>query len=211
MYIYYVHRDLFNYTDSIGLQLPLLPLRPRLEDIRDKELARLVRTPDQGATGHVQEAEFVASQLPLLELGRRHVLVHLQMATRRLHVLSQGEAVDAHLAQLPHRLLHLVVRLAQSQHDRRLGDDVGAQALGGLQHGQRLPITRPTISDERGQLLDRFDVVRKNVEAGIDDTCEAVQVAAKVRTEHLDEYLWVARLDLVHGGGNVLGATVLEV
>ena len=48
-----------------------------LDDIRDEELAGLVGGPDERAAGRVQEAQLVALLLPVGELLRGHVLLHL--------------------------------------------------------------------------------------------------------------------------------------
>lgn len=151
-----------------------------LQNAADEELARLVRTAHQRSAGRVQETQLIAAFLPLGKLGRRHVLDHLQMAIRRLHILAEGQTVDAHGAQILHRLLDLLVRFAQAQHDGRFGDEARVHALHVGQHLQRLSVASATVAHERRQQLDRFDVVGEHVQAGIGDGRNVLDIAAEI-------------------------------
>jgi hypothetical protein len=73
---------------------------PGVQQAGDEELAGPVGGAHERATGGVEEAQLRAFLLPLLELARGHVLEHLQVLLRRLHVLPQSHAVHARRAQI---------------------------------------------------------------------------------------------------------------
>ena len=97
--------------------------------VLDEELAGLVGAADQRTGGRVEEPEVVAPGLPLAELFRGDVLDDFEVSLGRLHVLAEGQAVHTHLSQVLHRLLDLFVGLTQSEHDGRLGHQVGSGGL----------------------------------------------------------------------------------
>lgn len=168
---------------------------PLLQYTRDEELARLIRTAHQRPAGRVQEAQLIAASLPLGKLLRRHVLDHLQVSIGRLHVLAECQTVDAHRSQLLHGLFDLGVRLAQAEHNRGLGDQARIQALHIGQHLQRLAVAGTAIAHERRQQLDRLDVVRKNVQAGLGDRGDVVDVAAEIGRQTFDEDARISRAE----------------
>ena len=97
--------------------------------VLDEKLSGLVGAADQRAGGRVEEAQVIAPGLPLAELFRGDVLDDFEVSLGRLHVLAEGEAVYTHLPQVLHGLLDLFVGLTQSEHDGRLGHQVGSRGL----------------------------------------------------------------------------------
>src|SRR5688500_2219467 len=69
------------------------------------------------AREHRAEAERLALLAQPPELVGVHPAVDGRVPRRRLQVLADGDHVDAVLAQLAHRLDHLVVRLAEADDD----------------------------------------------------------------------------------------------
>ena len=78
-------RELGAQTDLDTLLALLGPLHNALEE----ELAGLVARADEGTAGGVLEPECVAADLPVEELLRRHVLLHLSGKVVRVESTTQ--------------------------------------------------------------------------------------------------------------------------
>ena len=79
---------------------------------------------------------------------------------------------------------HLLLRLAQPEHDRRLRVESSARRRGDLgvrEDAEGLRIVGALVAHERLQPLDRLDVVGENVEAGLGEHLDRLQVAGVVR------------------------------
>ena len=83
-----------------------------LYNVLDEELSGLVGAANQWTRGRVEEAELGAALLPESELLGRDVLDHFEMSLCRLHVLAQGQAINADRSQVLHGLLNFGVLFA---------------------------------------------------------------------------------------------------
>merc|ERR1719343_332667 len=110
------------------------------------ELFRLVGRPDQWSRGDV-ETQLLASRLPFVELLGVDVAINLHVPLRWLQILAQRDDSHASISEVHHGLMNLLCSLSESEHDRRLRDDIWAHLLCMAQHVQRLLVTCATISD----------------------------------------------------------------
>src|SRR3954470_9636991 len=128
-------------------------------------LVGVVARPHERPGGDVIEAERVGGVLERLELVGMPEAHDGQVALRRAQVLPHREDLDALLAQRAERLDHLVVALAEPDHQARLGDDLlAAHLLGVAQDAQRALPARAAARDGI-QPRDRLDVVVEDVGA----------------------------------------------
>ena len=139
----------------------------------------------QRAARRVLEAKRLRARFPEGELVRVHVLDHRQVAGRRPQVLPDREQVAAVRAQVRERLLDLVVRLAQAEHDPRLGLDARAALLPALQDLERAGVAG-TRAHRRVQALDRFHVVVEDFRARVHDNAQGFEAAFEIWDEHFD-------------------------
>ena len=127
-----------------------------------------------------------AARLERLELVRVPVAHDRQVALGRAQVLADGEHLDALLAQLAERVDHLVVGLAEPDHQAGLRRHlVAAHRLGVGQHAQRALPARPAAGD-RVQPRHDLDVVVEDVGALGDHLRQRHLLAAEVGREALD-------------------------
>lgn len=87
----------------------------------------------------------------------------------------------------PESLHDLLVRLADTEHDARLGDKTVFGRLGDAEYLETLAVLGARVPDERRPRLDRLHVVGKHVEAGPRDLLDRFDVAGKVGSEGFDE------------------------
>jgi len=71
-----------------------------VDEVLDEELARFIGAPDQRAAGRVSKAELSSDLFPLGELFRRNILADFQVALGRLHVLTEGNAINSGGSQI---------------------------------------------------------------------------------------------------------------
>ncbi len=69
----------------------------------------------------------------------------------------------------------LVRRLAEAEHQARLGEHAGPVALGMRKHVERLPVARARVAHRVREPLDRLDVLREHLDAGIDDRLDVAR------------------------------------
>ena len=157
------------------------------------------------------EAHGLADLAQMVELFRRHEALHRQVVLARLQVLAQREHVAVVVAQVPHDLFDLVQRLAQAEHDARLGGDVRVAGLELLDEVQR-----PLIVRSRARLpvepRHGLEVVVEDVRRGVFQDLERdVHAPAEVRHQDLDADLRIARACLPDALHEVAGAAVAQV
>src|SRR4051812_13025441 len=149
-------------------------------------LVGVVARADERPGGDVLEAEVVGGPLERLELVGVPVAHDRQVALGGAQVLADGEHLHALLAQVAERLDHLVVRLAEPDHQAGLGRDlVAAHLLGVAQDAQRALPARPAAGD-RVQPRHDLDVVVEDVGALGDDLRERHLLAAEIGRQALD-------------------------
>mmetsp|Transcript_23560 Transcript_23560/g.73942 ORF Transcript_23560/g.73942 Transcript_23560/m.73942 type:complete len:259 (-) Transcript_23560:266-1042(-) len=140
-----------------------------------------------------------------------HVLHDAQVLLRRAHVLSQGDDVDAVAAQVLHALHDLLPRLAEAEHDARLGVHLRVGLLGALKYRHALGVVRARVAHVALQPLHRLDVVRVDVEARVREAVDGGEVAPKVAHEALHEHAGLPQLDELDGAREVVRAAVGHV
>ena len=107
------------------------------------------------------------------------------MPDRRLQVPSKGEYVHVVIPQFLHGSTYIVVRLPQSQHEGRLGEEVRVVQglLGVSQDGQGLLVVGPAITHPVLQTLHGFYVMGVNVQSGSGHPLDQIQLPPKVRCD----------------------------
>ena len=139
------HRSLHAERSRVDLRLG----RVVPEHGFDEKLPSLVRASHQRPTGHVPEPDhLLAVHLPLVKLLRSDVLHDVEVRRRGAEVLPQREDVHAGFFTVPHRRGNLIIRLAQPEHDARLGDQAfRPRRFGVPQDVQRLLVPSARVPD----------------------------------------------------------------
>ncbi len=122
------------------------------------------------------------------------------MLKRRAQVLADGQDVDIGVSQSLERLVQLVARLAQADHQRALGVDRVADLAGhllGPAQDVQAAIPAGTLADRLLEPLHGLEVVVEDVGPGVHDRAQAVVRAVEVGDQHLDAH---ARRGRPHGG-----------
>src|SRR5690349_8388632 len=181
--------------------------RPVLLDV----LVGVVAGAHQRARGDVLEAELVGRDLERLELVRVPVAHDRQVALGRTQVLADGEHLDALLAQLAEGVDHLLVGLAEPDHQAGLRRHlVAAHLLGVAQDAQRALPARAAPGDGV-EPRDDLDVVVEHVGTLGDDLRQRHLLAAEVGGEALDLAPGRLHADGADHADPDLGAVVGEV
>ena len=113
--------------------------------------------------------------------------------------------------QVVHRLEDLVLGLAETQHQAGLGQPIRAVTLGVRQHTQRLLVARAGIAHRMGEPTHRLDVLREDLEPGVDHGLDVGRDALEIRDQGLDRGLRHQVLDGPHRGGEMRRAAVRQV
>jgi hypothetical protein len=133
------------------------------------------------------------------------------MIGRRPQVLSQGDDVDMRAAQVIHGLEDLVVGFAEAQHQARLGEHAWAMPLGVREHRECLRVACACVTHRVRQAPHGLEVLRKYLQAGIDDGLNVPQCALEIRSERLHGRCGRSLADRAHAGCEVPGAAVTQV
>ncbi len=145
-----------------------------------------------------------------IELGWRDVLGDREIAPGGLKILTDGSDVDLGGRKITKKLLDFRRRFAETGHETRLGERVGAIAFCELEHAQRLLViglwAHAAVEAAHG-----FHIVIEDVGGGIEHARDGVEIAAKIRREHFDLGSGKRGADLAHGFGEVKRAAVGEI
>ena len=79
------------------------------------------------------------------------------------------------------------------------------------EHAQRLLVAGARISDGMGQAAHRLDVLRENIQAGVDDRLDVREHPLEVRRQRLDRGVGITALDGPNTGGVVAGAAIRQI
>src|SRR6267143_5944539 len=129
-------------TGSARLGVEISPVADNLFQI---VFARPVRGPDEGAARDVEEAELFTEFAVPVERLRRDVGLDGEVPGRWPQILPEGEDVHARRAEVPHRRLNLVLRLAEAEHDRGLREQAFPNPLRSLQDAEALAVVRAGV------------------------------------------------------------------
>jgi hypothetical protein len=83
---------------------------------------------------------------------------------------------------------NLLIRLPDAKHYASLGD-TDAFLFRMLEDLETLPEGRPAVPHVRCEFLDRFYIVRINIQTGLSHDGDVFKGAAKVSSESFDEYM----------------------
>ena len=108
-------------------------------------------------------------------------------------------------------LSDLCIGFAKAEHNRRLCDEIGSSLLGVRKGTQGLSVCSPPVSNYRGQFFDSLDIVRIDVQAGIDDQSNAIEATSKITGKTLDEDPRILFKQHADCHGKVAGTTVRQV
>ncbi len=143
-------------------------------------LVGVVAGANQRTGRDVVEAERVGVAFERHELVGVPVADDRQVTLGRAQVLSDGEHLHAAVAQRGEGVDHLIVGLAESDHQPGLGDDlVVAELAGEAQHAAGTLELRAAARD-RVQARNDLDVVVEDVGTLGDDLCERHLLALEV-------------------------------
>jgi hypothetical protein len=92
---------------------------------RRPDIPYSARAAHQRAAEHVRNPHLARCAGIRVEGLRRHVGRHRQVRGGGPEVLPHGQGSEAHISQRSQQVEHLVVRLAQADHEPALGDDIG--------------------------------------------------------------------------------------
>src|SRR3989449_3703802 len=176
-----------------------------------EEFTGAVGRPHERSRRDVGESHRFAGYAQFLEHFRWNVLLDGKVPTARAKVLAHGHDVHLVRAEVPHRREDFLSRLAESEHDRGLREQIGPHLLRGSEDFQTLRVVRATIPDRSLQALDRLDVVVEDIDAGIDDGAHRVEVALEIRDERLDAHVRTPDLDFSNRLREVRRAAVCKV
>ena len=87
----------------------------------------------------------------------------------------------------------------------------GRCALAAARTFDALPIAGARIAHRMGQALDRFHVLRENLQARIHDRTHMLEHAGEIGCQRLDRGVWIALLDRPHGRRVMRRAAVRQV
>mmetsp|Transcript_8968 Transcript_8968/g.19824 ORF Transcript_8968/g.19824 Transcript_8968/m.19824 type:complete len:367 (+) Transcript_8968:269-1369(+) len=176
-----------------------------------KEFSCLVAAADQRSAGHVSKAHLLSQQSIFVEDLRLDVLHHRQMFFGGTQILAESDHVHVHGAQILHGLYHLLLRLAQPQHDAGLGVYSRIGLLGRGQGFEALVVAGPLVPHESLQPSHRLHVVCVHVQPAPGQHRRGLPVPPEVAHQTLHQHLRTGGLDQLHRGGEVGGAPVRHV
>src|SRR6185312_2971124 len=158
-----------------------------------------------------EEAARQSTLAVAIELRGRDVALDGQVVRRRTQILSQSDDVDARRAQVGQRLLDLLIRLTQTQHQAALGQYRRHVLLRMREHSQRLLVPGARISHRMGEASHGLDVLRKDIESGVDDRLDVFEHSPEVRRQCFNSGRRIASLDRTDAGSVVAGAAVRQI
>src|SRR5690606_26423095 len=135
-----------------------------------------------------------------LELLRRHPALNGQMIGRWTQVLPEGQDIDTRRANIAHGFIDLLIGLAESEHEARLGENVGTMLLRMRQHIERLLVAGSGIAHGMREATHRLNVLRKDIDAAIDHDFDMRMITLEVRGQRFHRRLRTKPLDLAHAG-----------
>ena len=183
----------------------------RAEDAPHEDLGRLVGAPDERTARHVREPEPLGLAREPGEGVGVDVAIDRGVLRRRPKVLPERDEVHARRAQIGERLDHLVVRLADADHDARLRDPRGVPLLHAAEDGERAVVAAAGVADGALQATHDLDVVGPHVGPGVDRRVDVVEVPAEVAEQRLDQDVGPELLQADDGSRDVRRAPVEEV
>mmetsp|Transcript_14120 Transcript_14120/g.29557 ORF Transcript_14120/g.29557 Transcript_14120/m.29557 type:complete len:290 (-) Transcript_14120:224-1093(-) len=157
------------------------------------------------------QAQSLASNPPSVKLLRCDVAGHLHVPLRGLQVLAEGDDLHAIITEVSQRLVHLLIGLAEAQHERGLRYKAGLGLPRMPEHGHRLRVPSAAVPHCALQALDRLHVVRIDVHAALDDLLHQLQAALEVATQSLNTEAFVPALQLAHRRCHMPGPLVWKV
>mmetsp|Transcript_23260 Transcript_23260/g.65900 ORF Transcript_23260/g.65900 Transcript_23260/m.65900 type:complete len:440 (+) Transcript_23260:59-1378(+) len=178
--------------------------------ILQEEFAGLVTRSDKRSGCDVLEAHAFGARLPFRKFLRRHVLLHWQMALRRLQVLPERHNVHIDCAQVLQRRHYVLLRFSKAQHQRRLRE-TRPYRLDVLQHFHGLPVRGTSVSYQRSQALHRFDIVRVHIQPRGCHSSHQIQIALKVRRQCFHQDVGLLFLQLLHDLAEMLRSLIFQI
>ena len=135
------------------------------------DLPSVIGASDERPADNLSESERLPHLTQIVELLRSDVAEHRLLIRGWLQVLAQRHRVALRGAQVFEHGDDLVSRLAESDHETRLGDEIRATPLGNPQHIKRSLVVGAraysTIKPRNG-----LDVVCKDIERRLRDTLD---------------------------------------
>ena len=162
---------------------------------------------DEGAGFDHLEAGLQPELLPFGKLLRGDPTVDREMPRGRLEVLPDGENGDSVPDEIPHRPGDLVLRLADPEHDTRLGGESAGARVAEDEPGAIIASLDP---DGFLQAFDRLDVVIEDVGTGVEDGVEIAGPALQIGDENFDAAGRVEVADCADRPGPDGGPAVFE-
>ena len=134
-----------------------------------------------------------------------------QVLRRGAEVLAEGEDGDIVRQQVVHRGEDLVAALPEAEHDAGFRGDVASDHLLRLFQDDEGTLVLGAGADERGEALDRFEVVVEDVRASVHDHLERPVAVVEIGDEHLDDDLGIHLADGADRFPEMLGAAIAEI
>jgi hypothetical protein len=175
------------------------------------EVRGMVRASDQGSAGDVAEAFFQGDGFELIKHRRLDVFNDRQVFLGWAEVLTERENADVMGEQVVKGAEDFLTPLAQAEHDAAFGCDLAIDHRLGLFEDGETALVLGAGADERGESLDGFQVVVKNVWARVHDHGESPVAVVEIRNQDFDDDFRVCLSDGFDGEFEVLGSAVAEV
>src|SRR2546427_11738273 len=180
-------------------------------DLLQEKFTGAIRRTNERSCRDVGESHRFTGDAQFVEHLRGNVLLDHEVPTARPKVLAHGHDVHLVRPEVSHRCEDFLSRLAESEHDRGLREEIGPDRLRGPEDFQTLRVDRASIPDRPLQSLDGLAVVAEAVDTGIDDGAHRVEVSLEIRDQRLDEHVRTSNLDFSNRLREVGGAAVREV
>src|SRR2546422_9842661 len=151
-------------------------LFPRPDDFLQKEFTGPIRRAHERTRGDVREAHRLAGLAKFVEGLRRYVLLDRQVPAARPQVLPEGQDVDIVCTKIAHRGDHFLAGLAETEHDRRLREEVIPHTLRRPEDLQTLCIIRAAVTNGCLEALAGLTVLIEAVHTRIHDGSHGIDV-----------------------------------
>jgi hypothetical protein len=164
----------------------------------------LITAADKGSASNVQESQVLRDFLPVIEFCRLDVPINFHMFLGRPHVLSKGNDIDIDFTKLCKlhsekgntkqakctfkSMQNLLFRLTEAKHYAGFGDS-HTFLLRVLENLETLSEGSAAVAHVGCQLLDRFDIVRINIEPGLSHDGDVFERTPEIPGESFDQYV----------------------
>jgi hypothetical protein len=125
--------------------------------------------------------------------------------------LPKGHDVNTNATQIAQRLSDFAISFTHPDHERALDIARSAESLCLCQHLKRTLIGTASITHQRGEASNYFDVVSKHLRLSLKYRSNVIGAPSEVADKSLHEQTWLYIVQCTHGLSDVVGATIRQV